>query len=244
MLHRSESFERESLISSKLNTASDWCVSRRRRLIDLVVATIGMIVLSPAIIVIALAILLNSGRPILFVQKRIGRDEAEFSMLKFRTMKISAQKGSGLTRRGDSRVTGVGRLLRKTKLDELPQLVNVLKGEMSLVGPRPDLKEFWNQAAPEHRIVLKLTPGMTGAASLAFSREEELLAQVPAENLASFYLEQLLPIKARLDSEYAARATFRSDCSILLQTVCLPLFQRWGARGKINEMETDEQISR
>jgi lipopolysaccharide/colanic/teichoic acid biosynthesis glycosyltransferase len=165
-------------------------------------------------------------------------------MLKFRTMKISAQMGSGLTRGGDSRVTVVGRLLRKTKLDELPQLINVLKGEMNLVGPRPDLKEFWNQASPEHRRVLELTPGMTGAASVAFSREEELLAQVPAEDLASFYLEEVLPTKAKLDTEYAARATFRSDCGILLQTVCLPLFQRWGTRGKMNEMKIDEQISR
>lgn len=228
--------------SRKLNTASDWCVSRRRRCIDIVAATIGLIVLSPAIVGIALAILVGSGKPIFFVQKRMGRNGVEFAMLKFRTMKASGKKELGLTRGGDSRVTAIGRVLRKTKLDELPQLVNVLKGEMTLVGPRPDLKEFWDQVSPEYRVVLEFTPGMTGAASLAFSREEELLAQVPAEELASFYVEQVLPAKASLDSEYAARATFRSDCGILLQTVCLPLFQRRRARRKLVEMETDKQI--
>ena len=165
-------------------------------------------------------------------------------MLKFRTMKITTYSGPGLTRDGDSRVTGIGRWLRKRKLDELPQLINVLKGEMTLVGPRPDLEQFWSQARTEDRRVLELTPGLTGAASLAFSDEEQLLAQVPAECLASFYLQQVLPQKARLDSEYAARATFRSDCGILLQTVFLPMFQRYRTQRNISETEINEQISR
>jgi lipopolysaccharide/colanic/teichoic acid biosynthesis glycosyltransferase len=190
-------------------------------------AICGLIVLSPVIVVICAVILVSSGRPIFFVQKRAGRDGVEFPLLKFRTMKVAVRRGSGLTREGDSRVTAIGRLLRKSKLDELPQLVNVLKGEMSLVGPRPDLREFWNQAAPEHRRVLNLTPGITGAASLAFNREEKLLAQVPAEDLTTFYLEKLLPTKARLDIEYAAQATFLSDCRILLRTVGMPLIRWW-----------------
>jgi lipopolysaccharide/colanic/teichoic acid biosynthesis glycosyltransferase len=119
----------------------------------------------------------------------------------------------------------------------------VLKGEMSLVGPRPDLEEFWSQASPEDRRILELTPGVTGAASLAFCDEERLFAQVPAEQLASFYLQDVLPRKARLDGEYAARATFRSDCGILLQTLFLPLF--WRQRKKIDviEREINEQVS-
>lgn len=229
---------------SKAGTASGWCASRGRRCIDVAAATCVLVVLSPLIVVICSAIMVSSGRPILFVQKRVGRNGVEFRLFKFRTMKVAVHRGSGLTREGDSRVTAIGKVLRKSKLDELPQLINVLKGEMSLVGPRPDLREFWNQAAPEHRSVLKLTPGITGAASLAFSREEKLLAKVPAEDLTRFYLEELLPAKARLDTEYAAQATFLSDCRILLRTVCLPLVRSWQANEHANEMETDEQISR
>ena len=139
---------------------------------------------------------------------------------------VAAKNGPGLTRDGDARVTRIGRWLRKRKLDELPQLFNVLKGEMSLVGPRPDLEEFWSKASLQDRQILELTPGVTGAASLAFCDEERLLAQVSVEQLTSFYLHEVLPQKARLDSEYAARATFRSDCGILLRTVFLPLLRR------------------
>jgi lipopolysaccharide/colanic/teichoic acid biosynthesis glycosyltransferase len=229
---------------SRPNVGSNWCRSRKRRWIDIVVAGLGLILLLPAIVVIALAILISSGRPILFAQKRLGRYGREFVLLKFRTMKMTAQSGPGLTRDGDSRVTGIGRWLRKRKLDELPQLFNVLKGEMTLVGPRPDLDQFWSQAGAEERRVLELTPGVTGAASLAFCDEEQLLAQVPAARLASFYLQEVLPEKARLDSEYAARATFRSDCGILLQTLFLPLLQPYRNQRKSSGKEINEQISR
>jgi lipopolysaccharide/colanic/teichoic acid biosynthesis glycosyltransferase len=193
---------------------------------------------------IALTIVISSGKPILFMQRRVGRYGQEFTLLKFRTMKMAAQSGSGLTRDGDARVTVIGRWLRKRKLDELPQLFNVLKGEMTLVGPRPDLKVFWSQARAEDRRILELTPGLTGVASLAFSDEEQLLTQVPTERLASFYLQQVLPRKVSLDSEYAARATFRSDCGILLQTVFLPFLQRYRTQGNVSETETNEQLSR
>lgn len=225
------------------NIGSSWCRSRRRRCIDIVAAGLGLVLLLPGLFLIALAILISSGKPIFFVQKRLGRYGEEFALLKFRTMKSTAQSGPGLTRDGDSRVTEIGSWLRKRKLDELPQLFNVLKGEMTLVGPRPDLEEFWSQASAEDRRVLELTPGVTGAASLAFYGEEQLLAQVPAERLASFYLQQVLPQKARLDSEYAARATFRSDCGILLQTVFVPLLQRYRPQRKGSERGMNEQIS-
>jgi lipopolysaccharide/colanic/teichoic acid biosynthesis glycosyltransferase len=156
---------------------------------------------------------------------------------------VTAKNGPGLTRDGDARITRIGRWLRKWKLDELPQLFNVLKGEMSLVGPRPDLEEFWSRASLEDRRILELTPGVTGAASLAFSDEERLLAQVPAEQLTSYYLQDLLPRKARLDREYAARATFRSDCGILLRTVFLPLIRRQRERKEVTEREIHEQVS-
>jgi len=211
---------------------------------DIVAATLGLLLLLPVIFVIALAIAINSGKPVLFRQKRVGRNGRDFHLLKFRTMKMETTKnGVGLTRDGDSRVTRIGRWLRKRKLDELPQLFNVLKGEMTLVGPRPDLEEFWSQASDEDRRVLELTPGVTGAASLAFSNEEGLLAKIPAERLTSYYLEQILPQKARLDSDYAARATFRSDCGILLRTVLVPLLQRHRIEKEVIRGEIDEQVS-
>lgn len=209
---------------------------------DLVTSSLGLPLLLPVICVIALAIASHSGKPVFFRQKRLGRNGREFHLLKFRTM-VTAKNGPGLTRDGDARVTRIGRWLRKWKLDELPQLFNVLKGEMSLVGPRPDLEEFWSQASLEDRRILKLTPGVTGAASLAFCDEERLLAQVPAEQLSSFYLQEVLPQKARLDSEYAARATFRSDCHILLRTVFLPLLRRQREKREVIEREINEQVS-
>jgi lipopolysaccharide/colanic/teichoic acid biosynthesis glycosyltransferase len=210
---------------------------------DIVASTLGLLLLSPVISVIALAIAINSGRPVLFRQHRVGRNGQAFQLLKFRTMRATTKNGVGLTRDGDSRVTGIGRWLRKRKLDELPQLFNVLKGEMTLVGPRPDLEEFWSQASAEDRRILELTPGITGAASLAFCDEERLLAQVSPQHLTSFYVEQVLPRKARIDTEYAVRATFRSDCTILLKTVLVPLFQMHRLR-EVIEGEINEQVSK
>lgn len=224
------------------NIESNWCLSHKKRCMDIVASALGLILLLPAICVIALAIAIHSGKPVFFQQKRLGRNGRDFHLLKFRTM-VTAKNGPGLTRDGDARVTRIGRWLRKRKLDELPQLFNVLKGEMSLVGPRPDLEEFWSQASLDDRRILELKPGVTGAASLAFCDEERLLAQVPAEQLASFYIQEVLPQKARLDSEYAARATFRSDCGILLQTVFLPLFRRQREKREVIEREINEQVS-
>jgi lipopolysaccharide/colanic/teichoic acid biosynthesis glycosyltransferase len=211
---------------------------------DMVAAAVSLLLLLPVILVIALAIAIKSGKPVLFRQQRVGRNGRPFHLLKFRTMTATTKNGVGLTRDGDSRVTGIGRWLRKCKLDELPQLFNVLKGEMTLVGPRPDLEEFWSQADAEDRRVLELKPGITGAASLAFCDEERLLAQVSSEQLTSFYLQQVLPQKARIDSEYAAHATFRSDCAILLRTVLVPLLQmHCFGRGAI-QREINEQVSK
>jgi len=211
---------------------------------DIVAATLGLLLLLPVIFVIALAIAINSGKPVLFRQRRVGRNGRAFHLLKFRTMTTTTKNGVGLTRDGDSRVTGIGRWLRKCKLDELPQLFNVLKGEMTLVGPRPDLEEFWSKADAEDRRVLELKPGITGAASLAFCDEERLLAQVSSEHVTSFYLQQVLPQKARIDGEYAMRATFRSDCAILLKTVLVPLLQMHRFEREFIEREINEQVSK
>lgn len=202
---------------------------------DIIIAALALVLLSPMLLGVAAAIRITSGSPIFFLQRRLGRDGGEFQLRKFRTMRVTTENGSGLTRDGDSRVTWIGRWLRMRKLDELPQLLNVLRGEMTLVGPRPDLEEFWSRASVEDRRILALTPGVTGAASLAFRDEERLLAHVPPERVTPFYLEQVLPQKARLDSEYAARATFRSDCSILLQTLLVPFGPQRPAEGEFDE---------
>lgn len=228
---------------SQSNVGSNWCLSAGKRWMDIVAATLGLLLLSPVILVIALAVAVNSGKPLLFRQQRVGQNGQAFHLLKFRTMTATTKNGVGLTRDGDSRVTRIGRWLRKRKLDELPQLFNVLKGEMTLVGPRPDLEEFWLRASAEDRRVLELKPGITGAASLAFCDEELLLAQVSPEYLTSFYLELVLPQKARIDREYAVRATLRSDCAILLKTVLVPLF-RMHRFTEVIEREINEQVSK
>lgn len=198
---------------------SRWSLSRGKRLLDIIVAIAGILLLFPILVAIAAAILITSGKPILFHQWRLGRDGRKFRLHKFRTMRVGASaNGPGVTRCGDVRITPIGGWLRKWKLDEVPQLLNVLRGEMSLVGPRPDLEQFWTLASVEDRPVLALTPGLTGAASLAFCDEESLLAAVDPQDVITFYIEEVLPRKARLDLDYARRASFRSDCGMMLQT--------------------------
>jgi lipopolysaccharide/colanic/teichoic acid biosynthesis glycosyltransferase len=201
-------------------TASPWCSSRSKRMMDIILAIPSLVLTAPLMLLIALGIRSTSRGPVLFRQWRWGLNEGQFQLLKFRTMEYrSAESGPGVTRRGDLRVTRLGTWLRRWKLDELPQFINVLRGEMSIVGPRPDLEDFWRQATEVERHVLAVKPGLTGAATLAFRNEEELLAHVPESELVGFYVRDLLPRKARLDCEYAAQADFLSDCRIVLNTI-------------------------
>jgi lipopolysaccharide/colanic/teichoic acid biosynthesis glycosyltransferase len=200
--------------------SSAWCNSQRKRVLDIAFASLALVVAAPLMLLIAIAIRATSHGPVLFRQWRSGLNGQPFQLLKFRTMQMmAAESGPGITRAGDVRITRVGQWLRKWKLDELPQLINVLRGEMSMVGPRPDLERYWRQTSDLEREVLSTKPGMTGAASLVFRNEEELLAGVPESELAFFYLHRLLPRKAHLDREYAAQSTFWSDCSILMKTI-------------------------
>lgn len=208
---------------------------------DVVLGFSALLILSPLLMVIAVAIRLTSGRPVLFRQWRTGRYGRQFQLIKFRTMESSSVDGPSLTRAGDPRVTSIGKWLRTSKLDELPQFLNVLSGDMSLVGPRPDLEEFWNWAPSSVCQALALRPGLTGAASIAFCNEESLLAQIEPDQVATFYRETLLPTKARLDLEYASRATFVSDCGILLRTLIAALGAASTAR---LSQKLDEQFSR
>lgn len=189
-------------------------------MLDIMLAALALLVTAPLMFLIALGIRASSHGPVLFRQWRWGSNQHRFQLLKFRTMDNTlAEPDPGVTRIGDIRVTRLGKWLRSWKLDELPQLINVLRGEMSIVGPRPDLEQFWRQATETERQILAVKPGLTGAATLAFTNEEELLADVPEQELAPFYVHHLLPHKARFDCEYAAHATFWSDCGILMKTI-------------------------
>ena len=163
-----------------------------KRCIDLVGAGVGLVLLSPLLAVIAAAVMVTSGRPVLFRQQRVGRGGAPFEMLKFRSMVNGADRLGGLlTVGGDARVTRLGRLLRASKLDELPQLLNVLRGDMSLVGPRPEVPEYVALYTPAQRRVLRLLPGITDPASIRYVREEEELAS--AADPERMYREVVMP---------------------------------------------------
>jgi len=204
---------------------SGWCHSARKRTFDVCCGLFVLAATLPLFVLIAALIKLTSDGPILFRQYRVGRGGREFELLKFRTMAYTQhERGPGLTCAGDTRVTRAGRILRKWKLDELPQLINVLRGDMSLVGPRPDLAEFWDEVQPVDRHVLSLVPGITGWATLHFRNEEKLLAEVPKEQVRQHYLNQILPRKVDLDLHYAASASFRKDVVILVQT-CTVIFR-------------------
>lgn len=193
----------------------------QKRIFDIVVATAALLAMAPLMLLIALAVRSTSPGPALFRQWRCGLHAHPFELLKFRTMGhvSTTESAPRITRSGDRRITPLGKWLRKWKLDELPQLVNVLRGEMSIVGPRPDLEQFWREVTEVERRTLAVKPGLTGAATLAFANEEELLASIPQTEMLTFYVRDLLPHKARLDCQYAAQASFVTDCRVLLQTM-------------------------
>jgi len=190
-----------------------------KRLYDLFFSCCGLVVLTPLFLVIAALIKIADGGPILFRQIRIGLRGRPFLICKFRTMVTNADRaGPSLTREGDERITRIGRILRRTKLDELPQLWNVLKGEMSLVGPRPEVPRFVQNYTPEQREILRCKPGITDLASLCFRDEQALLGNLA--NPEQFYVQHCIPRKLRLNQEYAERANLLSDTWIIARTVC------------------------
>lgn len=196
--------------------ASPWCMSPLKRLFDLTLTIPALFLFSFGILAIAVIVRLTSAGPILFRQQRVGLDRKMFTIYKFRTMHHNAASmGPSVTKMGDPRLTVVGRYLRKYKLDELPQLYNVLRGDMSLVGPRPKLSHH------EH-LGMQYRPGITGAATLAFAKEEFLLETIQEANLEHFHTNVISPLKKLLDSKYHECATFRSDLWLLLRTTCLP----------------------
>jgi len=199
------------------NRLSPWSRSRAKRIFDCVCVVSMLSLIIPSLLLIGLAVRLTSQGPVLFLQQRMGRRGRSFTILKFRTMIHDSDRAHHpVTTSGNQLFTPVGPFLRRWKLDELPQLLNVLAGHMSLVGPRPKL--------PAHAISnLPCRCGVTGAATVAFASEEEVLDRVPKHHLDSFYHSVVLPAKHRLDAEYMARATFLSDLKMIFDSV----FRRW-----------------
>jgi lipopolysaccharide/colanic/teichoic acid biosynthesis glycosyltransferase len=192
--------------------------------LDLVAGILGLIVTSPLLLAAALAIKLGSPGPAIYRGRRVGRDGRIFTMYKLRTMKIGAEVDGSVTVAGDARVTRVGRLLRNLKLDELPQLLNVVKGDMSLVGPRPDTPEYVQLYDDRQRGVLRVRPGITSPASIAFHNEEDLLVAAAADGRrtpAEVYRDVIMPKELDLDLEYVDNWSLRRDFEILMRTAAL-----------------------
>jgi lipopolysaccharide/colanic/teichoic acid biosynthesis glycosyltransferase len=190
-----------------------------KRLFDVSLAAAGLLVLLPWFVVVAILMKLTDRGPIFYRQTRIGRYGRPFTILKFRTMFVGAEKrGALVTETNDPRMTAVGRVLRRTKIDELPQLWNVLKGEMSFVGPRPQVPRYIERLTPGQREMLQHRPGITDMASLKFRNEAVLLAG--AADVDDFYIRYCLPRKIALNLEYARRASLPYDIWIILQTLC------------------------
>lgn len=187
-----------------------------KRLFDIVCAAIGLIGLSPVLLVCAILVTATSPGGALFRQERIGKDGKPFNICKFRSMRKD-NAGLKISTSNDSRITPVGRILRKTKLDELPQLWNVLKGDMSFVGPRPEVAEYVRLYDEEQRQVLLLRPGITGLASIRYRNENELLSASADPNRT--YIEEIMPAKLALDLEYIPRASVWYDIRLIFETL-------------------------
>jgi lipopolysaccharide/colanic/teichoic acid biosynthesis glycosyltransferase len=198
---------------------SSWFLSSRKRVFDVLCSAPLLIAALPVMAITAIAVKLTSPGPALFRQVRTGKNGAGFEIIKFRTMAyLDNDAGPRLTQREDRRITALGRVIRRCKLDELPQLWNVICGDMSLVGPRPDLPEYLANLTAEQMPMLQLRPGITSPASLRFRREEDLLTGLSREELVSYYVNVILREKIRLELEYAEHATFFSDLKVLFRT--------------------------
>ncbi|MGQ9919419.1 MAG: sugar transferase [Bryobacteraceae bacterium] len=197
--------------------------------LERVLAAVGLVVLSPLLLVLAAAVWIDSGRPVLFRHRRVGRGGRRFEVVKFRSM-VQGHGGPSITRRGEGRITRVGAFLRRWKLDELPQLWNVVRGEMGLVGPRPEAPEYVDVEDPLWKSVLAVRPGITDPASVDYRNEEELLAGV--EDVDSFYRKVLLPRKLGLSAAYLERRSLRSDVVVLFRTVAASWLVRRNGSGE------------
>ena len=185
------------------------------RVFDGLCAAVGLIILSPLFAVIAVAIKFDNGGPVFYLHERVGANFRHFRVCKFRSMVVGADRDGLLTTPQDSRVTRIGRLLRLYKLDELPQLFNVLTGDMQLVGARPEVDRYVQMFRPQYALILQDRPGITDPAALAYRREEQILA---ASRIEQQYIGEILPAKLKLSLDYQQQRTFCSDLRVLLRT--------------------------
>lgn len=189
-----------------------------KRIFDFIASFVGCIIISPIYIIIALLIKLDSKGPVFFKQKRVGQYGKEFEILKYRTMVVDAEKiGKQITVGNDSRITKIGHILRKYKLDELPQLFNVLKGDMSLVGPRPEVPKYVELYNDKEKEVLNVKPGITDFASIEYRDENELLGTV--ENPEEYYIDVIMKHKLKLNLKYINNNNIFIDIGIIFKTI-------------------------
>ena len=177
---------------------------------------LGIILCIPSI-VIAILIKISSKGPVFFLQERVGYKEKTFKIYKFRTMKIGSSKYGAITIGNDDRITKIGKILRKTKLDEIPQLINIYKGEMGFVGPRPDTAEYKEYYKKENSNFFDMLPGITGKASIYLSNEEELMENV--DNPKEFYIKKIIPQKVKLNEYHLKNNNILSNVKVMLETV-------------------------
>ena len=189
-----------------------------KRTFDFLASSLGLCLLSPLFLLVAIAIRLESPGPVFFRQDRVGKDGENFLIYKFRSMVANASEiGPLITTAGDARITRVGRFLRRTKLDELPQLLNVWRGEMSLVGPRPEVPTYVALYDERQREVLSIRPGITDPASIAYADEEEILGE--ASDPARVYVEEVLPRKLELNLRYIEKMSLHYDVWVIWKTI-------------------------
>ena len=199
-----------------------------KRLLDMVLAAVGLLILSPLLAVVAIAIKLDSRGPVLFKHLRVGRGFRPIHVYKFRTMSWPPQ-GPELTAGRDQRITRVGGLLRRTKIDELPQLANVVRGDMSLIGPRPEVPRYVDMFRADYEEILTVRPGITDLASVEYRDESALLGTAPDPE--TLYISEILPHKIALAKEYVRNRSLALDLRLLLRTVGLVASDRFRPRG-------------
>ena len=188
-----------------------------KRLFDLVLSICGILFLLPFFIIVSVLIKLDSDGDIIFKQTRVTKDGKEFKIFKFRTMKPNTEKQGQITIGADNRITSIGSFLRKTKLDELPQLFNIIMGDMSFVGPRPEVPKYVAMYTQDQREILKVRAGITDYASIYFSNESEILGK--QKNPEKFYIEKIMPYKIELNKKYIKEAGIITDIKIIFLTI-------------------------
>ncbi len=188
-----------------------------KRIIDITFSFIALIVLIPVILIISLTVIFRCGLPVFFYQERVGKNWKRFKIIKFRTMINGADNaGPDISTDNDTRITNIGKFLRKYKLDEIPQLFNILKGDMSIVGPRPEIPKYVNDFSDEYIEILKIKPGLSDYAALEYSNEAALIKS--SFNAEEYYKSNILPEKIKLYKRYIREISFLTDIKIILRT--------------------------